>query len=315
MAEQQAATPPDTTVTVTGETMQAYTEAKLSGGEFKPEAAPKAAPQAPAEEGDIDAPEPPVAEAAEEPGEPKKELSAKQVKANERWKAHEKARIDAEAKADAAVREAAALRAKYEPPVQAPEVEPDPVKYTDAKKYAEDYFNWKEGARVKAETAARAQTAAQAVQDRFNKSREEFKKTHADWDERAKAKSGAQMHNEVISAIMESDFPVEIMYDLTPEEITRINNMPNMRDRLRAIGKMEAKYAKAAEPAKEPVKAAAPVVDELDTEAEVSAAPPPIKPLNGKSAGADALEDKDGNFVGNQEQFEKWYKKKYGTVH
>jgi len=300
---------PDTTVVVTSDTMQEYTEARNSGGEFKPADAPAPESQAKAEE--QAAVEPPVQtdNAVHEDGiwKPKegKPLSKRQIEANERFAKVTADRNAANARAEAALREAAELRAKYEPPAAVPQDEPDPTKYDDAKKYAEDYSNWKDGQRRTAEAAAAAQREAQTVQERFNKDRDTFKATVNDWDTRVGERQGPDwnMHGEVISAILESDFPAKIIYDLTKEDVARINAMPTMRARLREITRMEQKIAKGGESAAPAGKTESkPVIEE----SEISAAPEPVTPITAKHSLPSNKVDKDGNFIGTQEEYEKF---------
>lgn len=306
MAEAQPAAP-DTTVIVTGETMQAFTEARMAGEEFKPEApAPAAKPadeskpvEAVAEDDPAHAAPVETENAVQEDGiwkaKPDKPLSKKQIEANERFSKLTQERNAANERAAAKEREIDALRAKYEPPAQIPQTEPDPTQYEDAKVYAEDYSNWKDGQRRQAEAQAAEQRQKQATQARFEADREKFKATVTDWDARAQTKANVQMNAEVIDAIMESDFPAQIFYELTPDDAVRINNLPTMRARLREINRMEAKIAAGSTAA--PAAAASTV--------ELSKAPPPINPLKGNAPAVTNRVDKDGNYTGSQEQYEK----------
>ena len=305
--QQEKSAPPDTTVVVTGATMQEYTEARASGGEFKPAGDPKPEPQANAEEqeqaGETDPPEQSTEAEPKigEDGKPVKELTAKQIKANERWKAREEAIKTAENRATAAERRAQELQAKYEPPAKIPEAEPDPTKYTDAKQYAEDYANYRDAQRQAKEAQERAQTERVATQNRFNQRRDELKKTVTDWDERSQANAGIQMATEVIDAIMDSEVNAEIVYELTPAEIGKINAMPKMRDKIRAIGRLEAKILAG----KGETKQAEP--ERIEAGAEVSKAPEPVRPINATKTGPVSRVDKDGNYLGTQDEFERDY--------
>lgn len=292
----------DSIVVVTGETMEAFTEARGSGSEFKSPDAPKPAPQASAEEGARVEEHTEVVEEGADPGavKPEKKLSKWQIENNERFAEQTQKRKDAETAAETARREIAALRAKYEPPAAIPESEPDPTKYTDAKLYAEDYSNWKDGQRRMSEAAEAQRREAVAVQERFNKDRDAFKATVPDWEERAALKANVQMHGEVISAIMESDFPAQIMYELTPEDCDRINKLPTMRARLREVTRLEAKIAKGgAEAAPAAVARAAPI-----EEVEISQAPAPVRPIKAVHQEPSNKVDKDGNFTGSQDEYE-----------
>lgn len=295
----------DSIVVVTGETMEAFTEARGSGSEFKSSDAPKPAPQASAEEGGkVDEHAEAVEEGAD-PGavKPEKKLSKWQIENNERFSKLTAERNAAAERATAAERAATELRTKYEPPAAIPESEPDPTKYTDAKLYAEDYSNWKDGQRRMSEAAEAQRREGLAVQQRFEKDRDAFKATVPDWDARAALKANVQMHGEVISAIMESDHPAQIFYEMTPEDCDRINKLPTMRARLREITRMEAKISKGgAEAAPAAVAAKAAPIEE----AEVSRAPAPINPIKAVHQEPSNKVDKDGIFTGSQDEYEKF---------
>jgi len=305
-------TAPDTTVIVTGDTMQAFTESRTSGGEFKPEETPKPAPQAQTEENDH-------AEAEPKPGEPKKPLSKWQIENNERFSKVTAERKAAEERAAAAERERDELRAKITPApkVDEPDARPDPEKYKDASgnfdafKYAEDLAGWKVNdtlrARAAAEVQEKQQREAQSILDRFNKNRDEFKATVPDWD--ARAAVNPQMHGEVISAIVESDFGPQMFYELSGDLalVKKINEMPNMRDRLRAIGRLEAKYEKASGTEAKETRTA-PASDE-----QLSRAPDPISPIKTTHSAPASRVDKDGNYIGSQEEYER--DRKAGKLH
>jgi hypothetical protein len=300
MAEEQQAVPEVKTESV--DTIQVVTSDGLR--EFTNSKNPQVEQEAQTEDADDEREETPTetAEASatqQEEGErlPKKQLSKKQIELNERFSKITAEKNAAIQKAAERERELAELRSKYEPPAAVPDVEPDPAKYTDAKEYAEDYASWKIGANKAKERQEAEQRTRAGLLERFNKERDTLKSSVDDWDARVAEKSHIQMHSEVIDHIMESDYPAQIFYEMTAEDAERINNLPTMRARLREVTRMEEKLRKSGAEQSAPAKTA--------QTAEVSKAPPPINPIKSTHSDPPNKVDKDGNFVGTQEEYEK----------
>lgn len=296
----------DSIVVVTGETMEAFTEARGSGSEFKSPDAPKPAPQAKVEAvDDVEAAKPVETEnAVHEDGiwKPKegKPLSKKQIEANERFSKATNARKEAETRATMAEQQVAALKAKYEAPAAPVDVEPDPQKYTDAKVFAEDYYNWKENEKRRVAFAESEQRAAAALEERFKKDLESFKPTISDWDEREAARKNLQMHKMTIFAIQDSDYPARIFHEMTAEKVAEINAM-NVAKQVKEIHKIEDRIAK--ELGKGGETAAVAKIAPVE-EVEVSQAPAPVKPIKAVHQEPSNKVDKDGNFIGTQDEYE-----------
>ncbi len=300
--------PRQASTVVTGDTREAFVLAKLgmSGKEDPPEVT-----EAVAETEEKVTPEAATVEKVteatdEESAEDKAAREADEKKAGEDTEHKEKvknsyiklreARNTARAEAEAAKAANIALEARLKAlesgkPADAPTEAtgaPDPAKYTDAFKYAEDLSEWKSARaaeaainKFKQEQAADAEKDRQAkVTATWNSRLAEAKKEIADFDEVIED-SGVQVSDQVRDAIIDSDIGPQILYHLAenPEEATRIGAM-TVPAALRAIGKLEAKLEKPAAKVEE-VK---PVVKEV----VISKAPAPITPLKGANVPIDS---------------------------
>lgn len=206
----------------------------------------------------------------------------------------------AEERARAAEAKTRELEAKLAPPkvetVVVEDGKPDPEKYTDAFKYAEDLTKWT----VKQENAARDKAAQES---KANESRELTVKV---WRERQDAftqeapdyadtiaASPVVVSNEIRDAILESEVGPRILYHFAqhPEDAERIGKL-TVGGALRELGKLEARLEKPKAEAKAEVKVA-----------EVSKAPAPITPIKGGGSGVENLINSKGEFTGTPKQY------------
>lgn len=155
---------------------------------------------------------------------------------------------------------------------------PDPSKYTDPVKYAEDLADW----RFKEKEAERAKKAkedadAKEEQDRiatWAKRLKKFSKEVDDLDEVTENANNMRVVDNIRNAIMESDFGPQIYYYFAKneEELERINEMPAAK-RLIAFGKLEDRFERDAAKAEE----------EEPPRRRLPPPPEPITTLKGKS--------------------------------
>lgn len=222
--------------------------------------------------------------------------AAKTAKLNSRFSELAKARKDAEAtaarereRAEAAEARAAALEAKLNPPKEA-DGKPDPAKYADPFKYAEDLAKWtveedrKNAAKSEAErkVAERAEKTTESWKARVA----EFEASTPDYKE-VLSSSTLAVHDAIRDAIMESDLGPAILYAMAsdddvaerfkiPSVSSREEEGEAVRKQLRALGRLEAKLEKA-----EPEKKAETKTERKDT----PRAPDPITPVRGTARG------------------------------
>lgn len=210
-------------------------------------------------------------------------------------------RREAEAAAEAERARAAELEARlkaYEsqstPQTEAPAAEqkPDPSKYTDAFKYAEDLAAW-------TTRQALAQRDKQEAEARANAERAKVAQTWAERVEKARVdlpdfvemiqSSEVRVSDQVRDAIMESDVGPHILYQLAddPELAAAINKMPIARA-MKEIGRLEARLEAKAETKPAAVK---------------SKAPPPITPLSSANATPGSPLTPDGEFKGTYQEY------------
>lgn len=283
--------PRASTQVVTSENLDAFQAQKLGVSAEAPADDKKPAEGAKAD----DKQEPAKGEKAE--GKPEDE--PKKGKLESRFSELAKQRKDAQeaadrerARADAA--EAELRRMKGEPAQQQVEqddgpAKPDPKKYADPFKYADDLAAWsaakavreaaQEGERLK------AAEAAQRVTENWKQRVRDFEKAHPDYAE-VLSSSTVTVHNAIRDALMESDVGPDILYAIAQDDdLAAKFAMPSSpRDaaavmkQLRALGRLEAKYEKAAEKDPEPPKKEA-------RREETPRAPDPITPVRGTARG------------------------------
>ncbi len=201
---------------------------------------------------------------------------------------------------EALERENAELKAKLNPPKEEPTelVKPDPKKYEDAFKYAEDLAAYSVRKAIQDKEAADRKVAQEAKEqervDTWMGRLEVAKKAIPDLMEKLQA-STVQVSEEVKNAVYDSDVGPQILLHLAenPEEAVKLAKL-TVGKALIQIGRLEAKYS---EPKKE-------VKEEVKTkEPEISKAPAPISPLKGASAPVDLPINSKGEWTGTHEQY------------
>lgn len=189
------------------------------------------------------------------------------------------------------------LEAKAKPPESTdPDPKPDPSQFNDALEYAEALAEWttdkKLREREQQEMARRAAEEQARKQAEFQKRVESAKNDLPDYEDTIAAAGDIPVSAPVGEAIVESDFGPQILYYLADNpEYARSLADKSLTAQLREIGKLEAKFEKAAPPAKkEPV-------------AKKSNAPAPISPIKASSASVDTGLDSDRQFHGTYQQW------------
>lgn len=222
------------------------------------------------------------------------EAAAKRARLDSRFSELTKQRKDAqdEAKrerdrADAAEARARELEAKLNPPKVENDGKPDPTKYADPFKYAEDLAEWTADKKIKDAQKAEAEAKkARHLEERTEswKTRvEAFEKETPDYAE-VLSSSTLAVHDAVRDAIMESDLGPAILYALASDDglaekfkiplvSSREEQGEAVRKQLRALGRLEAKLEKQEEPK---------VEKKVD---ETPRAPDPITPVKGTARG------------------------------
>ena len=214
------------------------------------------------------------------------------------YRMHLKTQAANDARAEAAREKARAdaaeerLKAKEAPPQT--DGKPDPAKYQDAFKYAEDLAEWKVNqelnARDKKAAEEKQREAAEKRIETWNTRLKEAKAVLTDYDE-VVGDANMTVSNECRDEILSSPQGPYIVHYLAenPDFVAKLNEM-NERDMIRTIGRLEARFDK--DQTKEYKGAKAEV-----KEAEISAALPPIKPIKAAKAPQELI-DSDGEFRG-----------------
>lgn len=212
----------------------------------------------------------------------------------------------AEARAKAAEERAAALEAKSAPKTEVVEDgKPDPEKYTDAFKYAEDLAKWttdqalakNEKERVEKEQRERAEVVVKTFRER----QDAFKTANPDYEE-VIASAEVQVTNEMRDEIVSSEVGPQLLYHFAhhPEDAERLSKL-TVGGMLRELGKLEARLESKPKESKTAAKA------------EVSKAPAPITPLNGGKAPAEVPMNSQGEFTGSYSEWKAL--RKAGKIH
>jgi len=209
----------------------------------------------------------------------------------------EQARADAQRERDAKEALEARLAAleQGQAPRQAPvaDAKPTPDQFTDAFEYAEALAEFSAERALKErdrqDLERRAQEQQAKVVQTWTKRLEAAKAEIDDFDEMV-ASSDIVVPNHIRDAILESDVGPQILYHLASnqDQARTFNDMSAaqaLRQALRAIGKLEAKFEKSetSKPERSVVK---------------SKAPAPINPIKSSNATADNLVNSKGEFHG-----------------
>jgi hypothetical protein len=291
MPEVQQVQEPSKTVVLTSENSAAFYAKRL---DIAPEEVQKPAEEQKPEVKEEEQKEEPKEEVkAEEKVEekPKPELTKSQKRIMEMA---EKVKA-AEAKAAAAEARAKELEAKAAPAPEADDGKPDPAKYTDAFKYAEDLAKWTTknelAAREKTDKEEKAKAQRQTVVNAWQQRQAEYLKDNPDF---AEAITDVMLTPVMSETILESELGPQILHHLhqNPEQAAKIREMTPTAA-ARAMGRIEERLEKP--PAKAEVKP--------EPKAEISRAPEPPSPLGtGKSVEALPF-NSQGEFTGTPAQW------------
>ncbi len=208
-----------------------------------------------------------------------------------------------------AEQEREAIRAKYEPKEVELGPEPQLDLYSDKSQFMKDHAKWAGDKAIRerdAEQAAeRRKVADEARIKTWNERQAAARKETPDYDAKI-SESGVKVSEQVKDAIIDSDVgPKILLYFATEDgakEAERIGKL-TVGGALRAIGKLEAKFADEAEKANA---AAAKVQSDkqpIAALAEISKAPAPISPLRGSGAAVALPVNSAGEFTGTYEQY------------
>ncbi len=291
--------------TVTSETLADFNAARMMLSEAPPEekkqeveAKAEEAEAKPAEEDDIP---PEEAEAKEEKEEkPKKGLAKRFHELTSARDAERQAREAAEARAKALEEKLAAAEGRK--PVQEP-VDPDlgpkpnPKDYSDAFEYAEDLAEWNVNNALKERDKAEARAREEAKKGEVLKAwqtRLESAKSRIPDFEATIASSQVAFGDVVRDTIIESEYGPEVLHYFAEkdEEAEKLNKM-TVKDALRFIGRLEARFEAAKESPEETKTEKA--VEKV--EKPVRKAPEPIQPIKSASPSSDIVND-PGEFKG-----------------
>ncbi len=233
-------------------------------------------------------------EEPESPDDKKKNRLSKRMQelANQRRDALERAE-----RAEARLKEFEESRQETKPAEKkATNGKPEPSQFKDDFEYAEALANWTVDQREAAREAERAkselQKAEEARQKTWQKRQQEYAKEVADYqDVMASIPDTVKMHQVVLDAITDSEMGPQVLYHIAsnPEIAESWNDLSPVMA-LRALGKLEGQLEKAKEP------------KPIEVKKEVSKAPPPITPVEGKTT-PDNLVSSDGEFKGTYAQF------------
>lgn len=205
---------------------------------------------------------------------------------------------------EAAEKRAADAEAKLNPPkaeVVAEDGKPDPTKYEDAFKYAEDLAQWTTDEALKTRDRDANERDAKAKHELVVKTWRERQDAHAKANPQYSEKIAAaevQVSNEIRDAILESEVGPAILEHFAdhPEDAERIGKL-SVGGALREFGKLEARLEKKPEVKTEEVK-------KETKAAEISKAPAPITPINGgNGAAVEVPINGKGEFTGTPKQW------------
>ena len=185
-------------------------------------------------------------------------------------------------------------------PQQAPKAnaKPKPEQFNDAFEYAEALAEWTAEKAIaeqkKAEAEAKSNEKREKTLKSWAKRVEAFKDEMPNFDSMVQS-SDVTVTDDVRDAIIESEFGPQILYHMAenPKFASKLSEM-SMSAAMKELGKLEAKFERRAEKAKEAPKAEA----IKESVAKKSKAPQPIRPLKASSAAADTPIGSDGEFHG-----------------
>ena len=216
----------------------------------------------------------------------------------------EEARKDAERERvkreelEARVRELEGKAAPKEAPAE-PNEKPRAEQFKDAFEYAEALAEWsaeqaianREKAEAERKAAEQRDATMRQWADRVKSVRDEL----PDFDDMI-GSSDVSVSDQVRDAILESDVGPRILYHLAenPEVATKLASLSTV-SALREIGKMEARFEKAATPTES--------TPETRPAARASRAPAPISPIRATTGAMDNNLDSDGQFHGTYAQW------------
>lgn len=231
----------------------------------------------------------------ESPEEKKKNKLSKRMQelANQRREAIERAE-----RAEKRLEEIEKSREEAKPVEKKGKDKPQANQFKDAFEYAEALALWTVERREAEREAERVETelkkAEETRQKNWMKRQEAYAKEVADYKEvMASIPDSVQLHQVVLDAIQDSDTGPQVLYHLAlnPEIAESWHDLSPVMA-LRALGKLEAQLEKVKDPEKEKV----------IEKKEVSKAPAPINPVEGKTT-PDNLVTADGEFKGTYAQF------------
>lgn len=192
----------------------------------------------------------------------------------------------AEERAAELERENAELKAKSRPAPVEEKAEPKPEDFKTVAEYTDALTDYKVEKKFKAEqerlAREKAEAEAKRADDEFRARVAKAKEKLPDFEEVMEQLASTErdkMYSDVLAYMKESDLGPQLMYHLAthPEELDRINKL-SPRRAIAALGKLEEKLEAPKSEAK-PNEAKPEVKATL-----VSQAPPPITPIEGKSA-------------------------------
>lgn len=242
----------------------------------------------------VEAQSEPEAEAEAKPQEEKKPNPKLERRFSEITKQREDARKEAaqEREARQALEQRLAALEQQNKPQQAQTVdqEPQPSQFSDAFEYAKalaEYTADKRIAEMKQQEAqAKEAEARQKVIESWAQKVEKAKADMPDFDDIV-ASSDVVVNDDIRDAILESDVGPQVLYHLAENEdyARKVAGM-SPKAALREIGKLEARFEKAAEP------------EATKPQTVKSKAPTPINPIRGNSGKADVPISANGEFHG-----------------
>jgi len=200
--------------------------------------------------------------------------------------------------AEAKARDLEAKLAEKDKPFEPVNIDgkPDPEKYTDAFKYAEDLTKWtvkqENLEREKQQKEAQAKADAEKIAKTWKERQDNFIKTTPDYGDVLESAKTIEVSNEVRDAILESDVGPQLLYHLAqnPDEAERLKGM-TVGGALRALGRLEVKFEKPAPKS------------EAKPEAEISRAPEPPSTIKAVAAVAEVPINRSGEFTGTPKQW------------
>lgn len=194
-----------------------------------------------------------------------------------------------------------AVKAVETKTASAKDAKPNPDDFQTVGDYYEAVAEWKfeqkEKAKEQASLVARAKTEQEKTVTTFQSKVKEFQKTATDLHEVLENVDHIVLGPALQDIFLTSDNGPELMYDLAkdPAEYERINKMSPLAA-AREMGKREAKMSSA-------------VSSQEVTETKTTKAPPPVKPITGKSASVSTKDPGDMTY----QEYKEWHKKKFGN--